>query len=144
MPDAAPAKLDPARIQKFAAESKEVISGLQKQATEQAAEIERVQKVAADKEAAEKAEKDRLAKLAQETAKDLCDQKVIAPADLQKFASGLADPDKAHNLLRTLGRKLAASESAPVLGRPQTKTASDAPVTANEVFDARLRAATGR
>jgi hypothetical protein len=132
--------MDKTKITAFVTQSKVVIADLQKTAADQAAELSK----SAEAKAAEQAS---LKKLASETANYLLQQKIIASADLQKFAEGLAEPGAAHNMIRNLTVKLASAQAPVKLGKPsQQKTASadDGKLDANAVWDQRLQAASGR
>jgi len=121
---------------------------LEKEAADAKAEVERLTKEAAD---AADVEQSRSSKLASSTADTLKQLGLIATdGDHAKFATDLAEPEKAHNLIRYLGKKLAAAEAQAAvkpMGNPdhngaKPKTAEDGE-SADDRFASRVRAAAG-
>lgn len=136
------------KIAEFVAQSKEVITGLQKEAADKAAVIAAKDAELTKIAEAEKSAKAERTKLAADTANMLLQKQLIAAADLKKFAEGLAEPVAAHNMIRNLCTKLAEAQAPVRVGRasdkPQTKTAEEGKLNADAMFEQRLHEATGK
>lgn len=139
-----PAALPP-KVAQYLRESKAIL-----------AEVPELQKTAAEAEQLKQqaaAAKEHQAKLASDTVGELKQVGLITDADQAKFASDLAEPGKAHNLIRYLGKKLAAAEANAAvkpMGNPDrggqgpsTKKTAEDGETANDRFASRVRAAAG-
>ena len=132
----------PPKVASYIKESKQAITDLKKVAEAQQSRADGLQKEAEEHKAAQK-------KLAEETANQLLQRGVIAATHRAKFAEDLADPAKAHQLIRHLGAKVASAEqqaAPPRAGKPaegaQRKSAQDGE-TAHDRFASRLRQTSG-
>lgn len=142
------------KVAQFVEQSKAVIADLKKVAEDKSAEAATAKTELAATKAeltkiaeARTADQAKMRKLAADTANYLLQQKVIAAADLQKFAEGLADPGAVHNMVQNLSMKLASAQAPVKLGTPSQRKVASADsekLSANDAFEQNLRAATGR
>ena len=150
------------KIASYIEQSREVIAAQQKEINglqTKLAEANDLDKTAADAEAelvafktaaeeATEATQKEASERAQATAEYLRREGVIAPGQCEKFASDLADAEKAHNLICNLASKLASSEAAPAIGKVDgaEKTAAEVKPeaeSADAAYTRMLRQASG-